>query len=78
MQLRAPADRAPFMPLLQHPESDLILNTAQNIGALNESGSVMLEARLQADLETVLVLFQSQIKRGTHLICPLFNATHAA
>ena len=95
MQLHAHSVLGKFMPLLQHPEAEVILNIARDIGAINGStrnintavdqvskivfalknfshtdiSGKMVEASLQAGLETVLTIYQGQIKQGTELVC---------
>ncbi len=94
MQLRPHASLADFLPLLQHPDSDLILATAHSISSMNKSTrnintavnqvtkivfalksfshadgtGKMVEASLQEGLETVLTIYNSQIRQGIELV----------
>jgi two-component system, NtrC family, sensor kinase len=94
VQLHAEAHLAEYLPLLQHPESTLILETAYSIASIidntdninmavesvtkiifalksfsrfNHEG-VSIEAHLKDGLETVLTIYQNQIKQNIELI----------
>jgi signal transduction histidine kinase len=94
VQLKAQAKLDDYLPLLHHPESELILDTASsmatiinntnNINTAVESVAKMIlalksfsrvdhlanktEARLCDGLETVLTIYQGQLKQGTELV----------
>jgi two-component system NtrC family sensor kinase len=94
VQLHAETHLAEYLPLLQHPESALILDTAYSIASIigntdninmavesvtkiifalksfsrfNHEG-VSIEAHLKDGLETVLTIYQNQIKQNIELI----------
>jgi two-component system, NtrC family, sensor kinase len=94
VQLHAETHLAEYLPLLQHPESPLILDTAYSIASIigntdninmavesvtkiifalksfsrfNHEG-VSIEANLKDGLETVLTIYQNQIKQSIELI----------
>lgn len=95
VQLHADNHLAEYLPLLQHPESSLILDTAYSIASIinnntdniniavesvskiifalksfsrfNREG-VSIEAHLKDGLETVLTIYQNQIKQNIELI----------
>lgn len=94
VQLGAHASLADYFPLLRHPESSFILQTASQINAIIRStgsintavaqvskivfalksfsrtdrGGQMREARLQDGIDTVLTIYQSQIRQGIELV----------
>ncbi len=92
--LRAQSGVADYLPLLRHPESELILDTAHSLATIIQSSSnintavdrvskivfalkafsrvghsgEMIDAKLSEGIDTVLTIYQSQIKQGTELI----------
>jgi len=95
MQLRAQSDISEYIPLLRHPESDLILESAQSIASIingtnninaavdrvskiifalksfsrMNSTAEMIDANLRDGIETILTIYQNQIKQGIELVC---------
>ncbi|MBK7002324.1 MAG: AAA family ATPase [Rhodoferax sp.] len=95
IKLNAHSTYEDYLPLLRHPESDLILTTAQNIEAIvsctntietavdrvskivttlrsftqADSAGELSDINLQESIETVLSIYQTQIKQTTELIC---------